>query len=71
MSSSLLGGIHTGLLLRFGNILLVSNAFIAEPIRYLAHGDITFTGQFFLGLLRRVRVGEVRVEVLVENLLID
>lgn len=35
--------------------------------RYLAHGNSTFSRELLLGLLARVRITEVRVEVLVQN----
>ena len=34
---------------------------------HLRHRNTTFLGKFFLGLLRRIGVGQVRVEIFIQN----
>uniref|UniRef100_A0A6B0V6Z8 Uncharacterized protein n=1 Tax=Ixodes ricinus TaxID=34613 RepID=A0A6B0V6Z8_IXORI len=63
-----LGCVQVCLFLRFPYVLLVSYPLVAEPIRHLRDGDAALPGEFLLGLLRRVRVAKVRVEILVQDL---
>ena len=60
--------VHVCLLLGFDNVLLVSDPLVAEPVADLGHGDAALPGQLLLGLLAGVGVGQVRVEILVEDL---
>ena len=60
--------VHVGLLLRLDDVLLVSDPLVAEPVADLGHGDAALPGQLLLGLLAGVGVGQVRVEILIEDL---
>ena len=64
-----LGGVHGGLLLRLADVLLVADALVAEPVAHLAHADAALARQLLLGLLGRIRIAQVRIEVGVEYLL--
>ena len=64
-----LGSVQRSLLLRLAYILLVPDPLIAKPVAHLAHTDTALACQLFLGLLRRIRVGQVRVEIGVQDLL--
>ena len=64
----LLGRVHVRLLLRLADVLLVADPLVAEPVGDLADGDAALARQLLLGLLARVGVAQVRVEVLVEDL---
>lgn len=55
-------------LLELTNVLLVPNSLVAKPIRDLRDGDPALLGQLLLGFLAGIRVGQVRVEVLVQHL---
>lgn len=68
-SNGVLGRIERSLLLSLADVLLVSNAFVAEPVAHLADADAALSRELLLGLLARIGVGEVRVEVGVEDLL--
>lgn len=67
-SGSFLGGVEVGLLLRLADVLLVANALVAEPVGHLGDGNAALPRQLLFRLLAGVRVGEVRVEILVEDL---
>ena len=61
------GGVHVGLLLGFDNVLLVADPLVAEPVADLGHGDSALPRQLLLRLLAGIGVGQVRVEILIEN----
>lgn len=65
----ILGGVERGLLLRLADVLLVADALVAEPVAHLAHADAALACQLLFGLLARVRIAQMRVEVGVEYLL--
>ena len=62
------GGVDADLLLSLGDVLLVADPLVAEPVVHLRDRDAALPGQLLLGLFARVRVAEVRVEVLVQDL---
>lgn len=66
--NSVLGSVERGLLLCFADVLLVADAFVAEPVAHLAHADAALARQLLFGLFARIRVREVRVEVGVQDL---
>jgi len=63
-----LGGVHVRLLLRLHDVLLVPDPLVAEPVANLGHRDPALTCKVLFGLLAWVRVGKVRVEVLIQHL---
>jgi hypothetical protein len=63
----LFGGVHIRLFLRLGNVFLVANPFVAEPIGHLGDGDLALTCQVFLHFLARVRIAQVRIEIFIEH----
>ena len=47
--------------------LLITDALVSKPIIDLCDRDAALARQFFLGLLARIWVGQMRVEILVED----
>ena len=62
------GGVHVRLFLGLDNVLLVPDPLVAEPVADLTDGDAALPRQLLLGLLTGVRIGKVRVEILIEDL---
>lgn len=62
------GGVHVGLLLRLDDVLLVSDPLVTKPVTDLRHRDPALSRQLLLGLLTWIRVGEMGVEIFIENL---
>lgn len=53
---------------RMLNLSYVFNFSLKVLSTYLRHGDPTLFGQFFLGFFARIRVGQVRVKILIQHL---
>lgn len=54
-----LGGVHVRLLLSLRDVLLVTDPLVPEPVANLRDGDAALPGQFLLGLLAGVGVGQM------------
>lgn len=64
--SQLLVRVHVRLLLSFAGILLVTYAFVAEPVGHLGHGNVALSGKLFFGLFTGIRIVQMRVKIGVE-----
>merc|ERR1712127_926118 len=65
---SRLGGVHVGFLLGLRYVLLVADPLISEPVVHLRYSNSTLPSELLLCLLAGVGVGQVGVEVLVQDL---
>jgi hypothetical protein len=58
--------VHAGLLLGLGNVFLVADPLVAEPIAHLTDSNRALSGQFLLDLLARVRIAQMRVKIFIQ-----